>query len=450
MKNKRTKILYTILIIFIWIILKDTSVKAAATSLGATTTTPTQGQTVTVTASVTAGAWNLNFSGAGKSEVIYGYTQTNANSSASKSISFVAGAPGTSYTFSLTGDMTDITSSTSQPVNKSIVITVKANGGNTSSGNGNTGSNSGTTTPSGNNNQSSQQPSTTKSNIATLKNLGIRPNDFKGFNANKLSYNTTVPYETESVEVYATKGHDKQTITGTGTKKLNVGSNKVDVTVTAEDGTTKKTYTINITRKEKGDTSEDEDEEESEEDPVQDIVFGLSELTITGISLEPEFQTDIYEYKIELTEDLDKLDFSTLLPTTVGAEIEIIGNENLQEGENIITIIIKGESEEETATYQIIVNKIVPKENTEIEENNNEQTKKMIIIGCTIAGAALMIIIITVVVVKRKKSIKEKEDEGFMKYNHINDIYKESFQSSLDDEDNYDTKNKRNKGKRYK
>lgn len=447
MKNKRIKILYTVLIIFILMILKNTSVKAASTSLVATTTTPTQGQTVTVTASVTAGAWNLNFSGAGKSEVIYGFTQINGNASASKSISFVAGAPGTSYTFSLTGDMTDITSSSSQPVNKSITIIVKAGGGNTSSGNGNTGSNSGTTTPSTPNTSGETNK---KSNIATLKNLGIRPNDFKGFNANKLTYSTTVPYETETVEVYASKGHDKQTITGTGSRKLNVGSNKVDVTVTAEDGTTKKTYTINITRKEKGDTSEDKEDEEPEEEPVQDIVFGLSELIIEGINLQPEFQTDIYEYNIELKEDLDKLDFSTLLATSVGAEIEIIGNENLTEGENIITIIVKGENEEETVTYQIIVNKILPKENTEVEENNDEQNKKMIIIGGTIVSTVLIIIIITVVIVKKKHSIKEREDEGFMKYNHINDIYKESFQSSLDDEDDYDTKNKRNKGKRYK
>ncbi|MCI8640577.1 MAG: cadherin-like beta sandwich domain-containing protein [Clostridia bacterium] len=445
MKNKRKKILYTVLIIFIWMILKSTSVKAASASIVANTTTPTQGQTVTVTASVTAGAWNLNFSGAGKSEVIYGFTQTNANSSASKSITFVAGAPGTSYTFSLTGDMTDITSSNSQAVNKSLTITVKASGGNSSSGN--TGSNSGNTTPNTPNNSGETNK---KSNIATLKNLGIRPNDFKGFNANKLTYSTTVPYETETIEVYASKGHDKQTITGTGSKKLNMGLNKVDITVTAEDGTTKKTYTINITRKEKGDTSEDKEEEEPEEDSVQDTVFGLSELIIEGINLEPEFQTDIYEYNIELKEDIDKLDFSTLLATSVGAEIEIIGNENLQEGENIITIIIKGENEEETVTYQIIVNKIVPKENTEIVEENNEQRKKMIIIGCTIVGAMLIIIIIIIIIIKKKNSIKEKEDEGFMKYNHINDIYKESFQNSLEDEEDYDGNNKRNKGKRYK
>lgn len=442
MKNKRKKILYTVLIIFIWMILKSTSVKAASASIVANTTTPTQGQTVTVTASVTAGAWNLNFSGAGKSEVIYGFTQTNANSSASKSITFVAGVPGTSYTFSLTGDMTDITSSNSQAVNKSLTITVKASGGNSSSGN--TGSNSGNTTP---NTPNTSGETNKKSNIATLKNLGIRPNDFKGFNANKLTYSTTVPYETETIEVYASKGHDKQTITGTGSKKLNIGSNKVDITVTAEDGTTKKTYTINITRKEKGDTSEDKEEEEPEEEPVQDTVFGLSELIIEGINLQPEFQTDIYEYNIELKEDIDKLDFSTLLATNVGAEIEIIGNENLQEGENIITIIIKGENEE-TVTYQIIVNKILPKENTEIVEKNNDQTKKMIIIGGTIAGVVLIFIITSTIVIKRKKYIKEKEDEGFMKYNHINDIYKESFQSSLEDE--YDNKNKRNKGKRYK
>ena len=37
------------------------------------------------------------------------------------------------------------------------------------------------------------------------------------------------------------------------------------------------------------------------------------------------------------------------------ATIEIVGNENLQQGENVITILVKNEETEENATYQIIV-----------------------------------------------------------------------------------------------
>lgn len=286
----------------------------------------------------------------------------------------------------------------------------------------------------------SDSSTTTKSNIATLSNLGIKPKDFSGFKSDIVTYNTTVPYETESIEVYAKKGHNEQTITGTGTKKLNVGLNKIEIIVIAEDGISKKTYTINVTRQEK-----DENEENTEED----LTFGLSELKIQGINLEPEFQTDIYEYKIELKEDLEKLDLSTLA-TEIGAEIEIIGNENLKEGENIITIIVKDKNEEKNATYQIIVNKIV--EN--LEEDNNRQKKKMFIIGGGIVlGVVVLILTIAVIKFKKKKSIKtNRENENFMKYNNINNFYKESIQDTVEDKENDDFANKKKniKGKRFR
>lgn len=73
-----------------------------------------------------------------------------------------------------------------------------------------------------------------------MKNLGIRPNDFSGFTANKTEYAVEVPNEVENIEIYAVKGTDGQTISGTGNKTLTEGENAFNVTVTAEDGTTKK------------------------------------------------------------------------------------------------------------------------------------------------------------------------------------------------------------------
>ena len=129
----------------------------------ANTTEPTEGQTVTVTASVTAGAWNLQFEGNGKAETIYGYTHSNANASDSKSITFTAGSAGTKYTFILEGDMTDISSDSSEPVSKSITITVKA-----------------PVTPTPEQPTTPTQPTTpAPKSEARLSNFGIKPNDFK-------------------------------------------------------------------------------------------------------------------------------------------------------------------------------------------------------------------------------------------------------------------------------
>ena len=102
---------------------------------------------------------------------------------------------------------------------------------------------------------------TNKSNNANLSNLGIKPNDFKGFKISTTSYNVSVPNDVENITIYATAQDKKATITGDGAQKLNVGKNKLNVIVTAEDGTTK-TYTINIKRlskNEKQDTTENLD-----------------------------------------------------------------------------------------------------------------------------------------------------------------------------------------------
>ena len=82
-----------------------------------------------------------------------------------------------------------------------------------------------------------------KSNNANLSNLGITPNDFKGFTPGTTKYDVEVPNDVESVNVYATKADKNAKVTGTGNKNLNEGLNTFNIEVTAEDGTTKKTYT---------------------------------------------------------------------------------------------------------------------------------------------------------------------------------------------------------------
>lgn len=295
---------------------------------------------------------------------------------------------------------------------------------------------------------------TEKSNIATLSNLGIKPNDFSGFSPTKTSYSATVPNEVESVEVYAGKGQNGQKISGTGTKKLAEGANTVNVVVTAEDGKTTKTYTINITR-----STADEDEKEDEEDAKEekqeetenaDKVFGLKELTIGGLELQPQFKSDIYEYRIELNEDLEKLDLSALA-TEEDASVEITGNENLQEGENIITIIVKSKDEEQTTAYQIVVNKVL---NSEENTSNQDQQEKIIIMAA-VGGVILIIIIIVIVVAVKKR--RKASDSSIPYFNLLDNPDLEELDNAYQKNDVEDEaynektkKKKHSKGKRFK
>ena len=69
------------------------------------------------------------------------------------------------------------------------------------------------------------------------------------FNKDKLEYTLEVENDVESIEIKATKADSSATVSGTGVKNLSEGLNKFNIVVTAEKGN-KKTYVINVTRKE--------------------------------------------------------------------------------------------------------------------------------------------------------------------------------------------------------
>lgn len=410
-RNTLRKIFIIMLFLgFFWIV--PNIVNAAYISVTPSTKNAKPGQAVSVTISSDCiGKVSLS---ASNGTVSTGSVWVEGSASATVTV----GSSGTTTISARAIDMSDSAGNAVSP-SGSTTITIASSSSssgssNSSNSSNNNGSNSGATS---NNN------STSKSNVATLSNLGIRPNDFSGFNANKTSYSTEVPNNVESIEIYANKGQSGQTISGTGKKTLKEGANTFNVVVTAEDGKTKKPYTITVTRKAKdnnstenatnNETTNEITEEVTETEDSAKPSFGLTKLSISGLELQPQFQTDIYEYKIDLKEDLDKLDIDAVA-TQENANIEISGNENLQEGENIITILVKGENEDENVAYQIIVNKVL--------EQEKETPNKEKIIAISGIIALILIIVIIFIVIKVKKS---KEGE-FVPYENLFDTTKEN------------------------
>ena len=175
---------------------------------------------------------------------------------------------------------------------------------------------------------SSTKPSneTKKSSNANLIDLGINPNDFKGFKPGTYTYSVTVPNDVESVNVYAKTQDIKAQITsGTGNHNLDIGSNDINIIVTAEDGSTQ-TYTINITREEK---IEDEVEENTTGQTEQNE-YDLKKLEIKGYKLSPEFSGNIYEYKLDINSDITELEVITE-GLNDKINIEVVGNTELKE-----------------------------------------------------------------------------------------------------------------------
>ena len=251
------------------------------------------------------------------------------------------------------------------------------------------------------------------SSDATLRNLGIRPKeyDFTGFKPAVTSYNVSVPNDTEKITIYATAKNEKDTITGIGTKTLNVGQNKCEIKVTSEDKKTTKTYTINVTRKEE---KEDDEEEKEEETPV---ISGVKDIIIKDAELTPSFSQDVFSYDVSVPSGTKKLDIDTE-KTSEDIEVEIAGNEDLKEGDNVITLLVHNKKNDATSTYQInakVENQKVDLStvNDELKDaQNNSNMKEWIIKGAAIAIVVLIIIfLIYRFMINRKQDDEEEYDE---------------------------------------
>lgn len=280
---------------------------------------------------------------------------------------------------------------------------------------GNTGSSS--------NNSGSSSNNTASSN-AKLSNLGITPNDFTGFKAGTTKYNVTVPNNVTSVQVYAKVQAPgaKYSVSGPY-NNLQVGTNPIKVTVTAPDGKTTNTYTIYVARQagkddevtpnviDEGNQEGENDEQTGTENPEQEEL-GLLSIAIDEeheIYLNPEFKTDIYEYTIELKEDLTEIPLKAIA-NRENAKIEITGNEDLKEGENVITITVTDEETEEKVEYKITVKKVMAMQE-EKEQNNdkkNEETKWLIVAVATGAIAVILIIVVSCILIKRRRKFENE------------------------------------------
>ena len=262
--------------------------------------------------------------------------------------------------------------------------------------------------------------SSTKSSDATLSDLGIKPNDFKGFKSGTTSYKTTVPEDVAEVEVYAKTTSSKATVTGTGKKKLENGTNKVEVIVTAENGT-KKTYTIEITREEKNEETATTAQAEETTVANENIGDGLSSLKIEDLKIEPDFKTNVYEYKVKYIGDATSLDIQT---ETTNPEFiaEVVGNQELVEGENIITILVSDADGNNIATYQITVEKSLVDYEVLAREKAEKQ-RNMIIGGVVVAALVIGIIVFVVIRRKRNKNIAREFSIPYSNLNNDNDDF---------------------------
>ena len=250
-------------------------------------------------------------------------------------------------------------------------------------------------------NETSTSSTSSGNSNAKLSNLGIEKYDFKGFKPDILEYETTIPNDVTEVKVYATTQENGATFTVSGNKDLKVGKNKVTILVTAADKKTTKNYYINVTR---------------ESETSLNKVNTSKDLRLISISvddeknklkLEPSFKSDVYEYTINVEGELEKIPLK-VVPNQQDATEEITGNENLKDGENLITIKVTSSNKKETLTYKINVRKNIKEEEPVVESNDRGKyySSPHVQYGWYIIGGVLsffVIVSIIIIVVNKKK-----------------------------------------------
>ena len=155
------------------------------------------------------------------------------------------------------------------------------------------------------------------------------------FDKNTTTYSVVVPNEMPSINVVASKNDAKATVTGDGLKTLNTGNNVVTITVTAENGQTTKTYTVNVYR------------EKSTNAYLRDIT------SPQGI-ISPDFNKLVNTgYEMIVTNDVVDVTFNITKDQEASSYV-ISGAETLVVGNNTVTIMVTPE-EGTINIYEIVV-----------------------------------------------------------------------------------------------
>lgn len=299
--------------------------------------------TISITSKETLGAYNLELVDNSGLELV----SSSAGPSGTANGTKISGASATgitdlgSYTFkvpTVTSDttykikfritgMANVNDEDLPNVDNNAILTVKAPKAETPTEDNNTSSNSGSSNSNTANNNTSNN-NTTKSSEARLRDLGLNPKqyDFKGFKPDTYEYDIEVPNEAEKVYIYATtKDTNAKVKSGDGNVVLNEGENKFEIVVVAEDGKTKKTYTLNITRKETEQTNTPVEEPVIDEQPKTEETTSsttISENTQNTKTTTSTTKTESTSNKSENQQIVGKVDW--LKPKTWGQEQYIL------------------------------------------------------------------------------------------------------------------------------
>ena len=130
------------------------------------------------------------------------------------------------------------------------------------------------------------------------------------------------------------------------------------------------------------------------------------------------------------------------------ANVEILGNENLQDGENSVTIIVSSKDGENKVTYQIKVNRKEAVEASTKDANKDGYVDSKIFLYIAIGAAVLIALIIVVAyTVKHRNSNEFDEEEEYDYFKE--ELPKKETEKEVEEIEKYNFDKNRKKGKHF-
>lgn len=208
-----------------------------------------------------------------------------------------------------------------------------------------------------------------KNDDATLASLTVSEGELTPqFAANVFEYTVNVGADITSFDIEAeATDNEYASIVGRGEFQLKTGENIFEVKVTAQDGVTKLTYKVTVTRQ-------------------KSSVATLGSLQISAGTIEPAFDPEVSDYTITVEDHITTITL-TAVASHSAATIEGDGMKTLEYGENPVEIIVTAE-DGSTKTYNLT---IIRKQNTGV---NNIVSEDIVIqtangtINVSLAGTA--------------------------------------------------------------
>ena len=230
-----------------------------------------------------------------------------------------------------------------------------------------------------------------KNSNNNLSNLSIDGYDID-FASNKTSYQLTVEYEVNQINIKASTADSTARVSGTGTKDLNLYTNTFNIVVTAENGS-RKTYTIEVIRK--------------------DIDGNIKELATVFKGIKSpnfviqNFNPEILEYTILLNEAV--IPEVNVLATDANATVTVNNPESIKTGNNVIEISVIAENGAEQI-YKINAIYLDEVEEEKIAPDSKEDDSLNVWLIIVIIESLLIVvaIITSIILIKKEKIVFKK------------------------------------------